>query len=163
MTTADIGIECDVDGCDNSVVGLKDGWEFSRGVVCQDCIDVNSEHGHWPDEDRLACRECVLEEGGEVHDCDDSPFDVLLSPGDDCPNCEYAVPITDGGSEVQRRDHLAYDGICPVCGEEFIDGFDPVEEGESYDNARVCIIEKDETANEGTMLVHLIEEGNNDG
>lgn len=50
-------------------------------------------------------------------------------------------------------DDLAYGGICPVCGEEFVDGFDDLEEGESYDGARVCIIEKD--GEQAEALFHL--------
>lgn len=46
-----LGFECDVDGCDERIVGLDDGWEFARGHVCSDCIDYEREHGHWPDED----------------------------------------------------------------------------------------------------------------
>jgi hypothetical protein len=45
-------------------------------------------------------------------------------------------------------------GVCPVCGEEFSDGFDELEEGESYDG-RVCIDEKYDEGGEGHMLVHL--------
>jgi len=56
--------------------------------------------------------------------------------------------------EPQKREHLAYDGICPVCGEEFIDGFGPLEEHRSYDG-RICIVEKNAETNDGKMLVHL--------
>jgi len=59
---------------------------------------------------------------------------------------------TDGN---ERREDLAYGGICPVCGEPFNDGYDGLEEGESYD-ARICIVEKDGNG-EGAMLVHLEE------
>jgi hypothetical protein len=57
------------------------------------------------------------------------------------------------GAEGPRPD-LYNDGICPVCGDEFIDGFDPLEAGESY-AAKVCIDEKNEATGEGHMLVHL--------
>lgn len=57
---------------------------------------------------------------------------------------------------VERED-LAYGGVCPVCGEEFIDGFGRLNEGESYDG-RICVVEKNEETADGEMLVHL-EEG----
>lgn len=56
----DAGVECDVDGCTNRIVGLDDGWEYSRGTVCADCIDYNREHGHWPDAD-TTCAQCHRE------------------------------------------------------------------------------------------------------
>jgi len=56
-------------------------------------------------------------------------------------------------SEPEKREHLVYDGICPVCDEPFTDGFAEVEENNSYD-ARICIVEKDDKE-EGSMLVHL--------
>ena len=49
---------------------------------------------------------------------------------------------------------LAYDGICPVCGEEFEDGFDRLDEGESYD-VRMCVVEKD--GEDAEALFHLPE------
>ena len=51
------------------------------------------------------------------------------------------------------RDDLVYGGICPVCGEEFIDGYGDLEEDESYE-ARICVDEIDGEG-EGKMLVHL--------
>lgn len=57
-------------------------------------------------------------------------------------------------SDAERREHLWNDGICPVCGEEFIDGFGPLNEGESYDG-RICVTEKNEGTGDGHMLVHL--------
>jgi hypothetical protein len=57
----------------------------------------------------------------------------------------------------ERADQdLAYGGVCPVCGEEFVDGFDDVEEGESIEGVRICITEKD--GNDGECLMHLPEE-----
>lgn len=44
-------LTCSVDGCDSEVRGLNDGYEFSRGLCCVDCIDYHREHGHWPDEE----------------------------------------------------------------------------------------------------------------
>ena len=51
------------------------------------------------------------------------------------------------------RDDLVYGGICPVCDEEFIDGYDDLEEMQSY-NARICVDEI-EGNGEGKMLVHI--------
>jgi len=51
-------------------------------------------------------------------------------------------------------DDLIYGGECPVCGDEFVDGMDECEEGESYD-AKVCIVEKPPEGEEGgSMLIH---------
>jgi hypothetical protein len=50
-------------------------------------------------------------------------------------------------------DELAYGGVCPVCGDEFIDGFGELEEMETYDG-RICVIETG-TDGTGKMLVHL--------
>lgn len=55
--SAKVGYQCDVEGCETEIVGLDDGWEFSRGLVCASCIKTHREHGHWPDEDAL-CVEC---------------------------------------------------------------------------------------------------------
>jgi hypothetical protein len=52
------------------------------------------------------------------------------------------------------NENLWNDGICPVCGEEFIDGFDLLSEGESYDG-KVCVTEKNEQTGNGHMVVHL--------
>lgn len=67
-------------------------------------------------------------------------------------------PETD---DTERREHLWNDGICPVCGEEFIDGFGPLTEGESYDG-RICVTDKDEETGDGHMLVH-IRDGHREG
>lgn len=92
---ADGGFEhpvCSVDGCETEVVGLDDGWEMSRGIVCQGCIDYHDRHHHWPDEERAGCRACHCENGGVVHECTESTVDaVLLSPGDECDFCEVSV------------------------------------------------------------------------
>lgn len=39
-------------------------------------------------------------------------------------------------------DDLIFGGVCPVCGDEFADGWDVVEEGESYPGSKVCIVER---------------------
>lgn len=54
---------------------------------------------------------------------------------------------------TDRRDDLVYGGICPVCGEEFIGGYDELIENESYE-ARICVDEIDGEG-DGKMLVHL--------
>jgi hypothetical protein len=59
----------------------------------------------------------------------------------------------------ERADQeLAYGGVCPVCGEEFTDGFEHVEEGESIEGVRICITEKVEDSKDGECLMHLPEE-----
>jgi len=57
------------------------------------------------------------------------------------------------GNDTEPRDDLVYGGVCPVCDDEFIDGYDDLEEGESYE-ARICVDEIDGDG-EGKMLVHL--------
>jgi hypothetical protein len=89
----EIGVRCDVEDCENRIVGLDDGWEYGRGLVCQDCIDFNDRHGHWPDDDREWCRQCVLDNGGMVHDCPKGSVDVLVRPGEDCPHCDFEVAM----------------------------------------------------------------------
>jgi len=54
---------------------------------------------------------------------------------------------------TEDRD-LINDGVCPVCGDEFVDGFDELGEGETH-NARVCIVEHAEMLDHGQMLVHF--------
>ena len=54
---------------------------------------------------------------------------------------------------MPMSDDLVYGGVCPVCGEEFEDGYENLEENESYD-ARICVDEVDGKG-EGKMLVHL--------
>lgn len=87
-----LGFECDIEDCENRIVGLDDGWKMPRGHCCQDCIEFEMEHGHWPDEDQLGCRICHVEDGGIVHECPESSVDaVLLHPGDECSICEEVV------------------------------------------------------------------------
>lgn len=62
--------------------------------------------------------------------------------------------MSDGFADDVANEDLAYGGICPVCGKEFIDGFGPLEENFSYD-AQICVVEKNEESKDGTMLVHL--------
>jgi len=90
------GVKCDVAGCEGRVVGMDDGWEYDRGVVCQDCIDYNQRHGHWPDEDRDPCVECLIDGGVVRHDCPESSADaVLVEPGSACGNCGEEVADAD--------------------------------------------------------------------
>lgn len=53
------------------------------------------------------------------------------------------------------REGLVYGGVCPVCGDEFTDGFNRLEdfEGESIDGVRMCIIDPPEEC-----LFHLPED-----
>ena len=51
-------------------------------------------------------------------------------------------------------EELAYGGVCPVCGEDFEDGFDRLDEDESYD-VKLCVVEKDGEGAEA--LFHLPE------
>jgi len=54
---------------------------------------------------------------------------------------------------MSESEGLVYGGVCPVCGDEFEDGYENLEENESYE-ARICVDEKDGKG-EGKMLVHL--------
>ena len=106
----ELGIECDVDGCETHVVGLDDGWEMDRGTVCQDCIDYRDRHGHWPDEDVEICVECRIDDGMINHDCDEFSGDgVLLDPGGECSYCGYEAPMTDGGARMEANDDEVID------------------------------------------------------
>lgn len=80
--------ECCIEGCESQVRGLQDGWEMSRGLCCQDCIDYNEEHGHWPDEDPEVCVECLLDDGHVRHECPANPGgSVIMEPGSECGHC----------------------------------------------------------------------------
>lgn len=90
-----LGVRCDVDGCDADVVGLDDGWEYDRGTVCQDCIDYQDRHGHWPDEDSEACAECRIDDGAIPHECPESSADhVLVGLDDECSLCGRRPELT---------------------------------------------------------------------
>jgi len=52
-------------------------------------------------------------------------------------------------------ENLVHDGVCPVCGEEFTDGFEGIAEGQSVEGVRLCVIEKDEDGEIGECLLHL--------
>jgi len=58
-------------------------------------------------------------------------------------------------TEKKPNDELVHDGVCPVCGDEFADGFNEIEQGESVDGVRICIVDKG--AAEGEALIHLPE------
>lgn len=52
-------------------------------------------------------------------------------------------------------DDLVYGGVCPVCGDEFTDGFERLEdlENESIGGVRICVINPPEEC-----LLHLPED-----
>lgn len=58
-------------------------------------------------------------------------------------------------SETEGDRNLVYNGICPVCGDEFTDGFERLEdmEGESIEGVRICVIDPPEE-----NLFHLPED-----
>jgi len=62
------------------------------------------------------------------------------------------------GAGVERTDTVVYDGICPVCGEEFTDGFDDLEVGESIEGVRLCVLETNQEDQTGNALFHLPED-----
>ncbi|SEH60679.1 hypothetical protein SAMN05192561_11227 [Halopenitus malekzadehii] len=91
---------------------------MSRGIVCQDCIDHDDRHGHWPDESVDICIECRIDDGMIDHNCEESAADrVLLEPGSSCDYCEFEAPVTDGGSRLGSEDHVEL----PETLEEFVD------------------------------------------
>jgi hypothetical protein len=56
---------------------------------------------------------------------------------------------TDGGRSTdgtERSEGLAYGGVCPVCGDEFTDGFHRLQDrkGESIEGVRICLIDPPE-------------------
>lgn len=57
-------------------------------------------------------------------------------------------------SDSDREPELAHGGVCPVCGDEFTDGFDDLAEGESVEGVRLCVIETDGDGT-GDGLFHL--------
>lgn len=63
--------------------------------------------------------------------------------------------MTDG---EQQQDALIHDGVCPVCGEEFGDGWETFDEGNSIEDVRMCVVEKDDEGEIGESIVHLPEE-----
>lgn len=50
---------------------------------------------------------------------------------------------------------LLHGGACPVCGEEFGDGFESIEEGQQIDNVRVCVVEKNDDGEMADGIIHL--------
>jgi len=55
-------------------------------------------------------------------------------------------------SQQTERDALIYGGVCPVCGDEFSDGWSRLEgmDGETIENVKICVVEFPDTA-----LFHL--------
>lgn len=49
-------------------------------------------------------------------------------------------------------EELAYGGVCPVCGDEFEDGFDRLDEDESY-QVKMCVVERERE--DAEALFHL--------
>jgi len=88
-----LGVQCDVEGCTTDVVGLDDGWEFSRGVTCSDCIDFRHRHAHWPDESPETCAECLIDDGQVRHHCDEG-IDQIRDPGVECDECGTIIGLT---------------------------------------------------------------------
>lgn len=53
-------------------------------------------------------------------------------------------------------DELVYGGECPVCGEEFGDGFGDISEGQQIDGVRLCVVEETEDGGEmAESIIHL--------
>jgi len=53
-------------------------------------------------------------------------------------------------------DELIHGGECPVCGDEFGDGFGDIAEGEQIDGARICVIKKSDDGTErADGIIHL--------
>jgi len=66
--------------------------------------------------------------------------------------------VTDQSSgDTDRREDLVYGGVCPVCGDEFTDGFERLQDlkGESIEGVRICVIDPPEEC-----LFHLPEDQN---
>lgn len=53
---------------------------------------------------------------------------------------------------------LLHGGVCPVCGEEFGDGWGDFEEGDQIEDVRMCVIEKNDEDEIGESIIHLPEE-----
>lgn len=47
--------------------------------------------------------------------------------------------------------------ICPVCGDEFVIGWDDVSEGQSIDDIRICVVEKDGDGRLDHGVIHFPE------
>lgn len=61
--------------------------------------------------------------------------------------------MSDADAGGKQDEDLAYGGVCPVCGDEFTDGFDDLREGESREDVRVCVVELED--GEADALFHL--------
>ena len=61
----------------------------------------------------------------------------------------------------EDRETGIYGHFCPVCGVEFTDSVDDLEENESY-SARICVDQADDES-DGKMHVHLSESVNQEG
>ena len=58
-------------------------------------------------------------------------------------------------------ENLLYGGICPVCGDEYTDGLDRLSESKSFDEVRLCVVEKDENG-DWNGLFHLPDDQGDD-
>lgn len=50
---------------------------------------------------------------------------------------------------------LAHDEECPVCGTEYGDGFDRIEEGQTIEDVRLCVIDMTEENHVADSIIHL--------
>jgi len=90
--TDTLGVPCDVETCEETVVGLDDGYEFDRGTVCHSCVEFHDRHGHWPDEDVEICVECRIDQGKIRHDCEEAWSDyIIMEPDTECDVCGEVV------------------------------------------------------------------------
>lgn len=74
---------------------------------------------------------------------------------------EYKSSLHDlVGRTPDTDDELVYGGVCPVCNEEFTDGFEQLQDltDVSIENVRLCVIDPPDE-----VLIHLPEDQKTDG
>ncbi|UXF50818.1 MAG: hypothetical protein HQRvContig01_32 [Haloquadratum phage sp.] len=86
-------------------------------------------------------------------ECGNGPEGLLFDPRPH-PESNRFVCCECDHEWCDGKEHLAYGGVCPVCGDEFTDGFDDLDEGESVEAVRLCVVEKDDDG-AGDGLFHL--------